>query len=67
MDPAEGVPNGSADTAVANVMTQIHTIDGEDFCRVYGKPSAFLVGAELTIVKDGQLWKMTAFCVCLDM
>jgi type I restriction enzyme R subunit len=54
------------DAAAANVSTQIHTIDGKDLCRVHVKPSAYPVDAEVTVVKDGQHWKKTAFYVRLN-
>ena len=54
------------DAAAANVSTQIHTIDGKDLCRVHVKPSAYPVDAEVTVVKDDQHWKKTAFYIRLN-
>lgn len=54
------------DATAANVSTQIHTIDGRDLCRVHVKPSGFPVEAEVTVDKDGQHWKKTAFYVRLN-
>jgi len=41
-------------------------IEGKDLCRVHVKPSAYPVEAEVTVVKDGQHWKKTAFYVRLN-
>ncbi len=54
------------DAAAANVSTKMHTIDGKDLCRVHVKPSAFPVEAEVTVVKEGQHWKKTAFYMRLN-
>ena len=60
------IQRSMGDAAAANVSTQIHTVDGKDLCRVHVKPSAFPVEAEVTVVKDGQHWKKTAFYVRLN-
>jgi len=60
------VQTSMGDAATANVSTQIHTIDGNSLCRVHVKPSAFPVEAEVTLLKDGQHWKKTAFYIRLN-
>ena len=48
----------------ANVATYIHTIDGNDVCRVHVYASAVPVDAKVTVEgKTGQLVKKTAFYV----
>lgn len=48
--------------AIANVNTQIHTVDGHDICRVHVKPSSFPVEAQVTCIdKQGQHQKSTRF------
>lgn len=54
------------DAAASNASTQIHTIDSKDLCRVHVKPSSFPVEATVTVVKDGQHLKKTAFYVRLN-
>lgn len=51
------------ETVASTVSAQIHTIDGEDLCRVHVSPSAFPVDAAVVVDKGGQLRKKTAFYV----
>jgi hypothetical protein len=37
----------------SNVTTQIHTIDGEDLCRVHVRPCGFPIDATIVIDKKG--------------
>jgi len=52
--------------AAANVSVQFHTVDGADVCRVHVQPSALPVDAKVTMEKNGQLYKKTAFYVRID-
>ena len=48
--------------AIANVTTQVHTVDGHDICRVHVRPCGFPVEAKVTeIDKNGQHQKVTNF------
>lgn len=49
--------------AAANVSSYIHTVDRADVCRVHVHPSGFPVDAKVTIDKNGQMIKKTAFYV----
>lgn len=55
--------NALGEAAAATVSTQIHTVDGEDLCRVHVPPSAFPVEARVKVGKGGQTVKKTAFYV----
>jgi len=55
--------NALGETAASTVSSQIHTIDGDDICRVHVPPSTFPVDAEVVVDKGGQLQKKTAFYV----
>ena len=46
--------------AIANVTTEIYTVDGKDICRVHVRPSGFPVEAKVTVIdKQGQHVKQT--------
>jgi type I restriction enzyme, R subunit len=47
----------------ANATFYIHSIDGVDVCRVHVRPSGFPVDAKVTVEKNGQMVKKTAFYV----
>ena len=49
--------------AAAEVKTYLHTIDGQDLCRVHTPPSKFPVEANIKVEKNGQMVKKTAFYV----
>jgi type I restriction enzyme R subunit len=49
--------------AAANISTQMHSIDGQDLCRVHVRPSGFPVDAKVTIVRKDQHEKKTNFYV----
>ncbi len=51
------------DAAATNVSIQIHTVDGQDLCRVHVDPAEFPVDAKVTIDVKGQFEKKTAFYV----
>jgi len=55
--------NAFGETAASTVSSQIHTIDGDDICRVHVPPSTFPVDTEVVVDKGGQLQKKTAFYV----
>ena len=55
--------NSFGETAASTVSTQIHTINGNDVCRVHVPPSSFPVDAKVVVEKDGQLKKKTAFYI----
>jgi type I restriction enzyme R subunit len=52
---------GAATAALATMY--IHDVDGADICRVHVRPSGAPVEAKVTVEKDGQLIKKTAFYV----
>ena len=47
--------------AISNVTTQMHTVDGNDICRVHIKPCGFPVDAKVTEIKKGQHVKAENF------
>ncbi len=49
--------------AATNIGVQIHHVDGNDICRVHVRPSGFPVEAIVTVDKQGQHVKKTAFYV----
>ncbi len=49
--------------AATNIGVQIHHVDGNDICRVHVRPSGFPVEAIVTVDKQGQHVKNTAFYV----
>jgi type I restriction enzyme, R subunit len=53
------------EAAAANISVQVHTVDGHDLCRAHVQPSAFPVDATVTVDKNGQFHKKTAFYVRL--
>ncbi|MBA2316508.1 MAG: putative DNA binding domain-containing protein [Euzebyales bacterium] len=55
--------NAFGETAAASVSTQIHTIDGDDVCRVHVPPSGFPVQASVVVDTGGHLHEETAFYV----
>ncbi len=55
--------NALGETAASTVSTQMHTVDGEDLCRVHVPPSSFPVDANVKVDKGGQLVKKTAFYI----
>jgi type I restriction enzyme R subunit len=55
--------NAMGETLASTVSTQLHTVDGDDVCRVHVPPSSFPVDATVTVDKGGQLLKKTAFYV----
>ena len=55
--------NALGETAASTVSSQIHTVDGDDVCRVHVLPSGFPVDAHVVVDKAGQLQKKTAFYI----
>lgn len=55
--------NAVGETAASTVSTQIHTVNGDDVCRVHVPPSSFPVDAHVVVEKSGQLQKKTAFYI----
>ncbi|MDQ3689039.1 MAG: hypothetical protein M3406_03205, partial [Chloroflexota bacterium] len=55
--------NAMGETVASTVSTQLHTINGDDICRVHVAPSSFPVEANVVVDKGGQLQKKTAFYV----
>jgi type I restriction enzyme, R subunit len=51
------------ETAASNVTIQMHSINGDDLCRVHVRPSAFPVEATVTVDNKGQFEKKTIFYV----
>ena len=60
------VQNSMGSTAASRVITQMHSVDGKDICRVHVKPSAVPVQAKVVVVKKGQHEKKTAFYIRLN-
>ena len=59
--------NALGEAATSKVKTQIHTVDGKDFCRVHVNPSSFPVDATVVEVnKQDQHIKTTKFYVRLN-
>ncbi len=55
--------NAVGEAVASTVSTQLHTIDGNDVCRVHVPPSSFPVDANVVVDKGGQLLKKAAFYV----
>ena len=53
--------NAMGETLASTTSSQIHTVDGADFCRVHVPPSGFPVEATVTVDKKGQILTKTAF------
>ncbi|HSV64747.1 MAG TPA: RNA-binding domain-containing protein [Mycobacteriales bacterium] len=51
------------DAAVTNLSARLYTIDGADVCRVHVHPSAVPVQAKVTVDRNGQMVRKTAFFV----
>jgi type I restriction enzyme R subunit len=49
------------ETAAANVTIRMHSVNGDDLCRVHVRPSAFPVDATVTVDNKGQFEKKTIF------
>lgn len=49
--------------AATGIHAQLHTVDGQDLCRVHVLPSPFPVDAKVVVDKGGQLETRTAFYV----
>ncbi|MBV9731065.1 MAG: ATP-binding protein [Pseudonocardiales bacterium] len=57
------IANSMGAAAAANVSSYIHTVDEADVCRVHVHPSDFPVDAKVTVDKNSQMIKKTAFYV----
>jgi type I restriction enzyme R subunit len=55
--------NAMGETVASTVSTQLHTIDGDDVCRVHVMPKQLPRGRHRAVDKGGQLQKKTAFYV----
>jgi len=55
--------NAFGEATAASVSTQLHTVNGDDICRVHVPSSSFPVDANVVVDKGGQLQKKTAFYV----
>ena len=63
----QAVLNSVGAAAATNVTSHVHTVDGNDVCRVHIKPSGHPVHAEVTIVeKQGQHRKKRVFYVRMN-
>ncbi len=51
------------ETAASSVSTQVHTINGDELCRVHVPPSSFPVDATVVVDKAGKTEKRTAFYI----
>jgi type I restriction enzyme R subunit len=51
------------DAAGTAISAQFHSVDGRDLCRVHVRPSAVPVEAKVSVEKNGQTEKKTAFYV----
>jgi hypothetical protein len=57
------IANSMGAVVVANVSTYIRTVDEADVCRVHVHASGFPVDVKVTVDKNGQMIKKTAFYV----
>ncbi|HLM21026.1 MAG TPA: hypothetical protein VK390_05805, partial [Propionibacteriaceae bacterium] len=55
--------NALGETAASSMSVQLHTVDGQDLCRVHVPPSSFPVDAHVVVDRKGQLETKTAFFV----
>lgn len=55
--------NAIGEAAASSLSIQLHTVDGEDLCRVHVPPSSFPVEARVKVDKAGQVVTKTAFYV----
>ncbi len=55
--------NAFGEAAASTIWSQVHTVNGDDVCRVHAPHSSFPVEANVVVDKDGQLHKKTAFYV----
>jgi len=55
--------NAVGETAASSVSSEIHTINGDDICRVHVPPSSFPVEAKVVVDRKGQLETKTSFYV----
>ncbi len=53
----QAVVNALGETAASSVSSKLHTMNGDDICRVHVPPSSFPVEATITVDKDGQFQK----------
>jgi type I restriction enzyme, R subunit len=59
----QALVNALGETAASNVSIQLHTVDGQDLCRVHVPPSPFPVDATVVVDRRGQLEKKVALFV----
>jgi type I restriction enzyme, R subunit len=55
--------NALGETVASSASIQLHTVDGQDLCRVHVPPSTFPVEAQVVVDQRGQLARKTAFYV----
>jgi type I restriction enzyme, R subunit len=55
--------NAMGETLASSVSSEIHTVNGDDICRVHVPPSSFPIDATVVVDKKGQLEKKTAFYI----
>ncbi len=55
--------NAFGETAASAISTQVHTINGDDICRVHVPPSNFPVDATVVVDRSGQLQKRCALFI----
>ena len=55
--------NAMGETVASTVSARIHSVDGNDVCRVHVPPSAFPVEAKVVVDKKGQMLTKTAFYI----
>ena len=55
--------NALGETVASTVTAQLHTVAGQNLCRVHVPPSGFPVDAKVVVEKKGQLETRTAFYV----
>ena len=60
------IQTSMGDAAAARVSAKIHTVDGEALCRVHVQSSGFPMEATVTVVKNDQHQKKTAFYIRLN-
>jgi len=60
------VSQAMGDAAAANMSAQMHTVDGNDVCRVHVRPSGFPVEATVVVDRKGRLEAEEGFYVRID-
>jgi len=60
---AQVLINALGETVASSLSTQLHTVDGQDLCRLHVPPSSFPVDAHVVVDRKGQLERKVAFYI----